>query len=122
MPERIDLPNDVVVVNTRARTWEPSRFNSHLELEGVVVLDDPERPLDAAASHRPSLLTITHATRSGSATQNPEKLYRQTGFFVYMVLTTVVFVVLMFTSVPSLYSWFNVEPSTTSPLWTLDGK
>lgn len=57
-----------------------------------------------------------------SATQNPEKLYRQKGFFLYMVVSTIVFVLLMFTSVPTLYRWFNVEPSTASPLWTLDGK
>jgi 4-hydroxybenzoate polyprenyltransferase len=54
-----------------------------------------------------------------SPTQNPEKLYRQKGFFAYMVISTVLFVVLMFTRIPVLYSMFNVEPSTASPLWTL---
>jgi len=56
-----------------------------------------------------------------SPAQNPEKLYRQRGFFAYMVLSTVVFVVLMFTSIPSLYDWFNVEISRASPLWILGG-
>ena len=56
-----------------------------------------------------------------SPVQNPEKLYRQRGFFAYLVLSTVVFVLLMFTHMPTLYSWFNVAPSTTSPLWTLGG-
>jgi len=56
-----------------------------------------------------------------SPTQNPEKLYKQRGFFVYMVISTVLFVLLMFTSIPTLYTWFNVEPSTASPLWTLGG-
>jgi decaprenyl-phosphate phosphoribosyltransferase len=54
-----------------------------------------------------------------SPVQNPEKLYRQRGFFAYMVLCTVVFVVLMFTSIPGLYTLFNVESVTVSPLWTL---
>jgi len=57
-----------------------------------------------------------------SPTQNPEQLYRQRGFFAYMVVVTVVFVVLMFTSVPDLYTWFNVDRATASPLWTLDGE
>jgi 4-hydroxybenzoate polyprenyltransferase len=56
-----------------------------------------------------------------SPTQNPEKLYRQRGFFAYMLVSTVLFVVLMFTSIPVLYKWFNVEPSSAHPLWTLDG-
>jgi decaprenyl-phosphate phosphoribosyltransferase len=54
-----------------------------------------------------------------SPTQNPEKLYRERGFVAYLVVCFAVFVVLMFTSVPALYSWFNVEPSGTSPLWTV---
>ncbi|HEX6210508.1 MAG TPA: UbiA family prenyltransferase [Methylomirabilota bacterium] len=54
-----------------------------------------------------------------SPVQHPEKLYRERGFFAYMVCCLVVFVVLMFTSIPPLYTFFNVEPSRTSPLWTL---
>ena len=54
-----------------------------------------------------------------SPVQNPEKLYRQRGFFAYMVVSAALFVALMFTSIPVLYEWFNVEPSTASPLWTL---
>jgi 4-hydroxybenzoate polyprenyltransferase len=57
-----------------------------------------------------------------SAAQTPEKLYRQRGFFAYMLLCTVIFVTLMFTNIPTLYRWFNVEPSRTSPLWTLGGE
>jgi decaprenyl-phosphate phosphoribosyltransferase len=57
-----------------------------------------------------------------SPVQNPEKLYRQRGFFAYMVASAVLFVVLMFTSIPALYEWFNVEPSTASPLWTLGSR
>jgi 4-hydroxybenzoate polyprenyltransferase len=54
-----------------------------------------------------------------SPVQNPEKLYRQRGFFVYMVLCSVVFVALMFTSIPVLYDVFNVAAARMDPLWTL---
>jgi 4-hydroxybenzoate polyprenyltransferase len=54
-----------------------------------------------------------------SPVQNPEKLYKQKGFFAYMCLCAVLFVVLMFTSIPVLYTIFNVEPTRTHPLWTL---
>jgi decaprenyl-phosphate phosphoribosyltransferase len=54
-----------------------------------------------------------------SPTQNPEKLYRERGFVAYLVVCFALFVALMFTSVPVLYTWFNVEPSGTSPLWTV---
>jgi 4-hydroxybenzoate polyprenyltransferase len=56
-----------------------------------------------------------------SPTQNPEKLYKQRGFVAYLVVCLVVFVLLMFTSIPAMYELFNVEPSTVSPLWTLEG-
>jgi decaprenyl-phosphate phosphoribosyltransferase len=56
-----------------------------------------------------------------SPVQNPEKLYKARGFFVYMVVSTVLFVALMFTSIPGLYGWFNVEKTKTNPLWTLGG-
>lgn len=54
-----------------------------------------------------------------SPVQNPEKLYRQKGFLAYLIVCVLVFVVLMFTSIPMMYRLFNVEPSGTSPLWTL---
>jgi 4-hydroxybenzoate polyprenyltransferase len=54
-----------------------------------------------------------------SPVQNPEKLYRKRGFFLYMVISTLVFIALMFTSVPVLYEVFNVEPASYGPLWTL---
>ena len=54
-----------------------------------------------------------------SPTQNPEKLYRERGFVAYLVVCFAVFVLLMFTRVPVLYQWFNVEPAGTSPLWTV---
>jgi decaprenyl-phosphate phosphoribosyltransferase len=57
--------------------------------------------------------------KPNSPVQNPEKLYRERGFFVYLLACLVVFVALMFTSIPVLYEWFNVDPSRASPLWTL---
>jgi 4-hydroxybenzoate polyprenyltransferase len=54
-----------------------------------------------------------------SPVQNPEKLYRQRGFLAYLIVCTVAFVVLMFTSIPSMYDLFNVDPSPMNPLWTL---
>jgi 4-hydroxybenzoate polyprenyltransferase len=57
-----------------------------------------------------------------SPVQNPERLYRQRGFFAYMVFATVLFVILMFTSIPLLYDLFNVEPASMDPLWTLGGR
>lgn len=57
-----------------------------------------------------------------SPVQHPEKLYREWGFFAYMIVSTLLFVVLMFTSIPVLYELFNVEPATMTPLWTLGGR
>jgi 4-hydroxybenzoate polyprenyltransferase len=54
-----------------------------------------------------------------SPVQNPEKLYRQRGFFLYMVVCTLVFVALMYTSIPALYEMFNVETVRVEPLWTI---
>jgi decaprenyl-phosphate phosphoribosyltransferase len=60
--------------------------------------------------------------KPNSPVQNPEKLYRERGFFVYMVAATVLFVALMFTSIPGLYQLFNVDAVTMEPLWTLGPK
>jgi decaprenyl-phosphate phosphoribosyltransferase len=57
--------------------------------------------------------------RPNSPVQNPEKLYRERGFFAYMVLSSLLFVILMFTSIPAIHELFNVEPTTTQPLWML---
>jgi len=37
----------------------------------------------------------------------------------YMLLSTVLFVLLMFTHIAPLYDLFNVEPSQVDPLWRL---
>jgi decaprenyl-phosphate phosphoribosyltransferase len=57
--------------------------------------------------------------RTNSGAQHPERLYRETPYVAYLVLCLVVFVVLMFTEIPVLYRWFNVEPSNIQPLWRL---
>ena len=54
-----------------------------------------------------------------SSVQNPEKLFRERGFLLYMTLSMALFVVLMFTHIPVLYDWFNIEPSQIHPLWML---
>jgi 4-hydroxybenzoate polyprenyltransferase len=54
-----------------------------------------------------------------SPVQNPEKLYRQRGFLAYMLFATLVFILLMFISIPGLYDLFNVDPARMEPLWTL---
>jgi decaprenyl-phosphate phosphoribosyltransferase len=54
-----------------------------------------------------------------SPVQHPERLYKERGFLAYMIVTTLVFVALMFTSIPALSELFNVEPSQAH-LWTLD--
>jgi decaprenyl-phosphate phosphoribosyltransferase len=60
--------------------------------------------------------------RANSPVQNPERLYRERGFFAYIVVTFSMFVALMFMEIPVMYDWFNIEPSQASPLWTLGAK
>jgi 4-hydroxybenzoate polyprenyltransferase len=59
------------------------------------------------------------AFKQESAAQAPEKLYREKGLMVYLVVCVVAFVGLMFVHIPALYEWFNVAPSATSPLWKM---
>ncbi|MCX6552778.1 MAG: UbiA family prenyltransferase [Acidobacteria bacterium] len=56
-----------------------------------------------------------------SAAQHPEHLHRERGFVLYLVVCLAAFVLLMFTSIPWLYQWFNVEPVSITPLWTVGG-
>jgi 4-hydroxybenzoate polyprenyltransferase len=57
--------------------------------------------------------------KPNSPVQNPEKLYKERRFLLYALVSVAVFVILMFTSIPALYDWFNISPSTVSPLWTI---
>lgn len=55
--------------------------------------------------------------RENSPVQTPEQLYRERGFFLYTLLTFVVFVLLMFSDIPVLYHWFDVDPARVPALW-----
>lgn len=55
-----------------------------------------------------------------SPAEHPERLHREPGFVAYSILTTLVFVLLLYAKLPFLYDWFNVPPALGDPLWTLD--
>lgn len=57
--------------------------------------------------------------RPDSPVQNPEKLYKERGFFAYAIGITLLFLALMYVEVPALYTLFGVEPSTFEPLWRI---
>jgi decaprenyl-phosphate phosphoribosyltransferase len=57
--------------------------------------------------------------QDNSPVQNPEQLHREKGFLLYVMLSALVFVLLMFTHMPALYEIFSVYPSRIAPLWTL---
>ena len=52
-----------------------------------------------------------------SSAQAPERLYRERGLMIYLVLCLCVFLGLMFVHISGLYHWFNVEPPSVTPLW-----
>ena len=54
-----------------------------------------------------------------SPTQKPELLYRERGFFAYVVFCGMLFFAAMFVEVPALYELFRVEPPRTPALWRL---
>ncbi len=60
--------------------------------------------------------------KPNSPVQNPERLYKERAFFAYMIVSSVIFVLLMFTSIPWLYDVFNVENANIQPLWTIGGQ
>ena len=57
--------------------------------------------------------------QADSPVQNPEQLFQERGFLLYMLLSTALFVLLMFTHIPVLYDVFNIEASKLNPLWML---
>jgi len=57
------------------------------------------------------------ALKPNSPMQAPEKLYRETGLMVYLVLCLGAFVALMVIEVRPLYDLFNVNPSEIPSLW-----
>jgi hypothetical protein len=54
-----------------------------------------------------------------SSAQAPERLYRERGLMIYLVLCLCVFLGLMCVHISGLYHWFNVEPPSVTPLWKL---
>jgi len=59
------------------------------------------------------------ALKKNSCVQNPERLYRETGLMIYLVVCVAAFLGLMFVDIPVLYDVFNVEPSSVPALWKL---
>lgn len=57
--------------------------------------------------------------KQDSPAQAPERLYREKGMMLYLILCVTVFVLLMFVRVNVLYEWFNVVPSELPPLWEM---
>ena len=60
------------------------------------------------------------ALKPESAAQAPERLYREKGLTLYLGICVLVFVGLMFTNIPVLYRWFNVEPAKVPVLWKIE--
>ncbi len=56
--------------------------------------------------------------RPNSPVQNPERLYKETGLMILLTICFIVFVLLLFISIPLLYEIFNVIPFTIDPLWS----
>jgi hypothetical protein len=59
------------------------------------------------------------ALKPDSAAQAPERLFKESGLMLYLVLCVSVFVLLMFVRINPLYQWFNVIPSDLPALWEL---
>lgn len=59
------------------------------------------------------------AMKQDSAAQAPEKLYKERGLVLYLVVCVAAFAVLMFVEIPALYGLFNVTPAKTPPLWKI---
>ena len=54
-----------------------------------------------------------------SAAQAPERLFRESGLMLYLVICVTAFVLLMFVRIDALYHWFNVTPSELPTLWKI---
>lgn len=59
------------------------------------------------------------ALKRNSAAQAPERLFREAGLMLYLVLCVSVFTLLMFVRIHALYDWFNVVPSDLPSLWEI---
>jgi decaprenyl-phosphate phosphoribosyltransferase len=59
------------------------------------------------------------AHKAGSAAQHPERLYRERGLVLCLIVCTLVFLGLLLVQAPVLHDWFNVPASGFPPLWNL---
>jgi hypothetical protein len=57
--------------------------------------------------------------QANSPVQHPETLYKQQGFLLSTIVSVIIFVLLMFTTIPGLYALFNSAPAPLAPLWRL---
>lgn len=57
------------------------------------------------------------ALKKDSVVQNPERLYRERGLMIYLIICLTSFLGLMFVQIPQLYVWLNVEQSNLPALW-----
>ncbi|MGV3516475.1 UbiA prenyltransferase family protein [Luteitalea sp.] len=54
-----------------------------------------------------------------SPAQRPERLYLHGRFMAYVTICVLAFIILLFTQVPSLYQWLDVEPASMRVLWRI---
>lgn len=59
------------------------------------------------------------AYKPESATQHPERLYRERALSGYLMVCLLLFALLMFVRIPWLYEWFTVEPAVVAPFWEI---
>jgi decaprenyl-phosphate phosphoribosyltransferase len=59
------------------------------------------------------------ALKPDSAAQAPERLFRESGLMLYLIVCLAAFVLLMFVRINFLYEMFNVIPSDLPPLWEI---
>jgi 4-hydroxybenzoate polyprenyltransferase len=59
------------------------------------------------------------ALKPDSAAQAPERLFRESGLMIYLVVCVAAFVLLMFVRIDALYHLFNVTPSELPTLWKI---
>jgi 4-hydroxybenzoate polyprenyltransferase len=55
--------------------------------------------------------------KPNSPVQHPEKLYKETNLMIYLAISFIAFVLLLFVKISFLYEIFNVVPFTIDPLW-----
>jgi hypothetical protein len=62
------------------------------------------------------------ALKPDSAAQAPERLFKEGGLMLYLMVCLGAFVLLMFVRIHALYDVFNVTPSDLPPLWEIGSR